>query len=713
MKELNIYPLTGLFTALQMTGFQDISAESPLVLKGDRSLDSANSLFWANHLAPNELASLIDLVQDRYGYAPCYIPQFQAVLENPDLFLSRIKKSVHKLSQPIICEQDFFCAMETLTILCNLYSDFVYPPFRLTIDQGFLLNETDTRDLVKNCLSPATNPYYNFINKYCRPVMEAIQPDVIWIYGQPTFSSFAMALMARKTLPHIHICLIDLPSEYYALNKIIPQLKTNDSLFSIIDSILLYEEDAGQQGQVLAALKKGDSLSRLPNLIYKDKSKGRIINTPTQLPAKDSVSLNLPYFESLSPNTRLKKEKYTSEVMALKLWQKTACYWNKCSFCGINEKYPSGSMSGRYENIDEKVNFIVGLKKAGYEYFWMTDEAIPPAVLKRFADKLIDKKIKVYWQTRSRIDKGFSQEVCESLAKAGLKEIRFGLESASYRILKLMNKFPEDFNLALVETIVKRFHERGVSVHLCLILDFPGETHRDRMATFDFLRRLKHKYPSLTFNLNRFMLDIKSKIFTQYETFDITKIEWPCPSRYFLGNQVEWESENRHYHKNQIDDLRNTFMRQNMYPWMPENPMTPPFNFYMQYETFKMTLVWKTKMGSTQKKDPMPLSKETRIIKSSHIVYIRLNKENIPNRYEQKHYRVYNWKTHIHFECNEKLIELYNIFTLPRTIAKGLSACHARGDFSAMSKEQLFKTYFPELEKALSLKILVPARDGE
>ena len=496
MKELNLYPLTGLFMELQKADFHGIIMESPLILDGKESLKNANSLFWANHLATQKLASLIDLIKDRFRYSPCYIPQFQAVLDNPDLFLNRVEKSVQSLNQPIVSEEKFFSSMECLTILCNLYSDFIYKPFRLTIDQGFLHNETDTRGLVKDCLNPVTNPYYNFINKYCRPIIETMQPDMIWAFGQPTFSTFAMALIARKIFPDVHICLVDVPSEYYSLNKIKPCLKTNELLFSIIDSILLYDE-AKTRKQILHALENGDPLTRVPNLIYKDQNKNKIKNTATKLSAKDNVSLNLPYFESLSSNKILKKERYNSEVMALKLWPDNACYWNKCTFCGINQKYHGDSISGSFENIDEKVEFIAQLKKAGYGYFWMTDEAVPPDVLKCFADRLIAKKIKAYWQARSRIDKGFTSQVCDSLARAGLKEIRFGLESASYRILNLMNKFPKDFNLSLVEQIVERFHERGISVHLCLILDFPGETHADRMATFDFLVHLKNNIQAL------------------------------------------------------------------------------------------------------------------------------------------------------------------------------------------------------------------------
>ena len=702
MKELNLYPLTGLFMELQRADFHKLSAGTSLVLEGKESLKNANSLFWANHLARQKLSSLIDLVKDRYRYSPCYIPQFQAVLDNPDLFLNRVENAIHELSQPIVSEQKFFSSMETLTILCNLYSDFVYTPFRLTIDQGFLLNEIDIRTLAKGCLSPVTNPYYNFIQEHCRPVVETMQPDVIWSYGQPTFATFAMALMTRKAFADVHICLIDVPSEYYSLTKIKACHKTNTLLFSIIDSILLYD-DAKTQKQILHALENGDPLTRIPNLIYIDKTENKIKNTHTKISAQNNVSLNLSYFESLSSSKILKKEKYNSEVMALKLWPDTSCYWNKCTFCGINQKYHGNSISANFENIDKKVDFIARLKKAGYGYFWMTDEAVPPVVLKEFADGLADRQIKIYWQARSRIDKGFTAQVCDSLARAGLKEIRFGLESASYRILNLMNKFPKDFDLSLVEKIVERFHTRGVSVHLCLILDFPGETHSDRMATFDFLRDLKNKYPSLTFNLNRFMLDITSTIFARYETFDITRIQWPCPSKYFLGNMIAWDSENRHFHKNQIDDIRNSFMRQNLYPWMPSNPMTPPFNFYKQYEAVKMTLLWKTKMSSKQSKDLMALSKETRIIKSDWIVYSKLYKK---DSHDGHSYRVYNWKTHGHFECNEILIKLYDIFTCPQTVEQGLERFHAAHHCPGLTLKQVVETYYPELEKAFYLNLV-------
>jgi len=66
----------------------------------------------------------LNLYPDRYCYLPCHIPQFQAVLDNPDLFLTCIEKSIRMLCQPIVSEPNFFSA----------------------IDQGFLLNEIDIRN---------------------------------------------------------------------------------------------------------------------------------------------------------------------------------------------------------------------------------------------------------------------------------------------------------------------------------------------------------------------------------------------------------------------------------------------------------------------------------------------------------------------------------------------------------------------------------------
>lgn len=694
MKELNLYPLNGLMGELRKTEFIH-GHNTALVPGGKESLKNANRLFWEKHLKKIKLESLINLASDRFCYSPCETPQFRAVLDNPELFLKQMEQALNRLDRPVLSEQKFFTAMESLTILCNMYSDFLYKPFRLTIDQGFLLNETDTRVLVKECLSPVTNPYYKFIIKNLWPIIETIQPGIIWMLGPPRFSTLAMVMLAKKKIPKVHICAVDYPGEYYSLNKIKKYLKTNSLLFSIIDSVILYDNDDTQK-KLIEAIDNHASLNVVPNLLYIDRTRDTIKETQTQICPQKNVCLVSQPFEPLQQKEGAKKKDYSFEVLVLKLWPENACYWNKCTFCGINEKYHTGSISRQYENINQKVNFIERKAKEGYRFFWLVDEAVPPDVLKIFADRLIKQNINIHWQVRSRIDDGFSQEVCDSLAKAGLKEIRFGLESASYRILKLMNKFPENFDLSIVENVVKRFHQNGISVHLCLILDFPTETYPERKETFDFLRYLKNKYPTLTFNLNRFMLDITSKVFAHYEDFGITTIQWPCHAKYFLGNIISWDSTSDNYSRKNIDAQRNGFMRETLYPWMPETPMTPPFNFYVQYENQSMTLLWKTKISSHQTKGKIALSQKTKIKKSDNLVHSKTNRK----KGTEYLLRIYNWDTHFFLECDEKCLHLYNIFTNPLSVQQGLELFHTQFFRDSLTQKQVFEQYFPQLEKA-------------
>jgi hypothetical protein len=51
MKELNLYPLSGLFIELQPAGLQDISTENHAVLEGKQSLIRANSFSGQSILA--------------------------------------------------------------------------------------------------------------------------------------------------------------------------------------------------------------------------------------------------------------------------------------------------------------------------------------------------------------------------------------------------------------------------------------------------------------------------------------------------------------------------------------------------------------------------------------------------------------------------------------------------------------------------------------
>lgn len=684
MKELNFHPLAGLMhepnKADLMRDPDAVPAPSP-----KESLKNANRLFWETLLAKDAIHSMICLAQNKYLHAPCEIVQSAAVLENPELFVNQVEKALVSLDRPVVAEQSFFVAMETLTILCKMYSEFVYHPFQLSVSKGFALNRADTRVLVRDSLSPVGNPYYGFVSETIFPAVEADPPGILWLMGTPGFDAMALAMLVKQKFPKTHICVVDSPGEYYSLKKIRQYLKENRLLFRVIDSILLEDGDEARAA-LIRAVEENTHLDEVPELLYFDAQENRIKESGAAGFQKKVIAVFPDPAES-------RPDWAERRLLALKLWNRNACYWNRCTFCGINGKYSRGATGRQFRGIDEKIGFIREMALKGYRFFWLNDEAVPPDVLRSFSKDLIKENLDIFWQVRSRIDAGFTREVCEILTKAGLREIRFGLESANPRILKLMNKFPRDFDPALVERVVKRCHESGISVHLCLLLDFPTETYEERAETFEFLRRLKHRYPSVTFNLNRFMLDITTRVYEKYETFGITSIEWPCPARHFLGNTVKWDSNSRYASRRNIDAQRNGFMREILYPWMPSTSITPAFNFYAQYENQALTLLRKADPASSRPEKNAVLYPDTRIVRSRDAVYSKKQGNGT--------YRFYIWNTHHYYDCDPETKALYDIFTRPQTIGQGLERFRDRRLGQPFDPETLFEQYKPQLEKAL------------
>ena len=116
------------------------------------------------------------------------------------------------------------------------------------------------------------------------------------------------------------------------------------------------------------------------------------------------------------------------------------CYWNKCSFCGINHKYCTQNERQKW-NIPEAINILKERNKNGNRYIWLTDEAIPPIILKKLLIKFTENQFNFIWHFRTRIEPELlDPELIELVKNNGVKSIILGFESASERILRLMKK---------------------------------------------------------------------------------------------------------------------------------------------------------------------------------------------------------------------------------------------------------------------------------
>ncbi len=161
------------------------------------------------------------------------------------------------------------------------------------------------------------------------------------------------------------------------------------------------------------------------------------------------------------------------------------CYWAKCSFCDTSLDYIARYEPGNARQICDQIEAIQ--QQTGQSGFHFTDEAAPPALLRQLAEEILRRKLQLSWWTNVRFEKNFSNELCRLLKKSGCIAVSGGLEVASARILKLINK---GVSLEQVSRVTASFMHNDIMVHAYLMYGFPSQTAQETIDSLEVVRQL-------------------------------------------------------------------------------------------------------------------------------------------------------------------------------------------------------------------------------
>ncbi len=161
------------------------------------------------------------------------------------------------------------------------------------------------------------------------------------------------------------------------------------------------------------------------------------------------------------------------------------CYWGKCTFCDIHLDY-----IGRYEFttatiLVDKIQTII--EQTGTTGFHFVDEAAPPALMKQLAIELIRRNVTITWWTNIRFEKSFTEDLCLLLAASGCIAVSGGLEVASDRLLKLIDK---GVTVAQVSKVADNLTNAGIFVHAYLMYGFPTQTEQETIDALEYVRQM-------------------------------------------------------------------------------------------------------------------------------------------------------------------------------------------------------------------------------
>jgi radical SAM superfamily enzyme YgiQ (UPF0313 family) len=379
--------------------------------------------------------------------------------------------------------------------LASLFIDDLADVIREGIDSRFELSRygeklaasAPTFEPLREALSMRPTLVDEILSELTRDLIAEHQPDIVGMtapFPGNVYGAFRMAQTIRAVAPKAKLLLgggyvntelrsLSEPRVFDYFDFITlddgerPLLCIFDHLAGSRDANGLLRTFVRENGKV--CLKSGAREHDIPQ---------KEVGTPTYtgLPLDRYLSI----FEMLNPMHRL-----WSDGRWNKLTLAHGCYWKKCNFCDVTLDY-----IGRYEPsaADLLVDRIEALvRETGQSGFHFVDEAAPPAVLKAMAEKLIERGVSITWWGNIRFEKTFTPELCALLARSGCIAVSGGLEVASDRLLKLMNK---GVTVEQVARVTRAFTDAGVLVHAYLMYGFPTQTAQETVDALERVRQL-------------------------------------------------------------------------------------------------------------------------------------------------------------------------------------------------------------------------------
>lgn len=298
------------------------------------------------------------------------------------------------------------------------------------------------------------------------------------------YSSFRCAQYIKNNYPHIKITMGGgFPNTELRSLKDVRVFEffdfiTLDDGEAPLENLILYVEGKITQEELKRTLIAKDGEVVYINNPLKRDYKQAEVGTPdySDLPLTEYISV----IEVVNPMHRM-----WSDGRWNKLTMAHGCYWGKCTFCDISLDYIKVYEPIAAKQIVDRMQTLI--EQTGETGFHFVDEAAPPALMREVALEIIRRKLTVSWWTNIRFEKSFTKDLCLLLKASGCVAVSGGLEVASDRLLKLIDK---GVTVEQVARVNRNFTEAGILVHAYLMYGFPTQTAQETIDSLEMVRQL-------------------------------------------------------------------------------------------------------------------------------------------------------------------------------------------------------------------------------
>lgn len=367
-------------------------------------------------------------------------------------------------------------------IVENIDSDFGFSRYAERLGKS-----ANSFDELYSKLSGGSTFIDEFTLKILREKVETVQPKLVCFsipFPGNLYSAFKSAQWIKKNHPHIKIAMGGgFP------NTELREIK-DQRVFEFFDFITL--DDGELPIELLhqnLELSNGEGefkrtfLLENQEVVYKNNSK-RHDYKQADIGTPDYTDLRLDQYISVIEIANPMHSLW-SDGRWNKLTMAHGCYWGKCTFCDISLDYIK-----IYEPISAKIlvdRIEELIRTTGETGFHFVDEAAPPALMREVALEILRRNLVVTWWTNIRFEKSFTRDLCYLLKLSGCVAVSGGLEVASDRLLKLIDK---GVSVEQVANVTRNFTEAGVMVHAYLMYGYPTQTVQETVDSLEMIRQM-------------------------------------------------------------------------------------------------------------------------------------------------------------------------------------------------------------------------------
>lgn len=462
-----------------LTGF--LRANGVRVLPVDANVEAFDHL-----LEPSSMASLRDRLEARVAELDA-----KSALTHPEQLelaaLLRARSDAHDVPEHVAS------AKASLRDEARFYDAEAYDVAAATIDAALRVVSATHHPLhldftayrtpfgltsmteIARASEPGADPFHPYVHEVLIPRLRASKAKVVGLsvcFPGQLQPAYAFALAIKAALPDVHVTCGG-PGITQMMIRLSGKRLAN--ALGPFDSACLFEGENTLLALV-RAVTAGDSLRKIPNVVLRDKLMGARWLSGHGM--EDLKALPAPDFDGMP------LDRYFSPSLVLPYDPTRGCYWGKCTFChyGLAEV---GTAKYRERDVDAIVEHLRALSaKYGTHRFYFSQDSVAPKTIVKLASSIIAAGLEIRWATDLKPEKYLTPERAETLRRAGAVACALGVESASPRVLKLIDKGAP---VEVVGDVVDRLADAGIAAEAMCFTDFPTETYEEALATLDFI----------------------------------------------------------------------------------------------------------------------------------------------------------------------------------------------------------------------------------